>query len=142
MSVDLPDPVVAKRLLICDSIEKRNDGGVNLINLWLLRRLPKGWTPTSVLPPWAAFAWVTNGRGRVRFRLYVAPQQTNGRQNHIWSSPIQEILFSDPIETFFLSFSIAGLAIDAPGDHLVELHCEDKFGSMYFLDDILVTFAE
>src|SRR6266702_4155935 len=136
MSVDLPEPVVAKKLLICDSIEKRSDGGVNLINLWLLKRLPKGWTPNSVLPSWAAFAWVTNGRGRVRFRIDFLSQKPDGTQPLLWRSNAHEVVFASPLETYFISIAATDVRIDSPGDFVVELHCEDAAGNRYFLDDL------
>jgi hypothetical protein len=140
MALDRPDPVVAKRLLVCDRIERRADGGVNLINLWLLKRLPTGWAPGSFVPPWAAFAWLTNGRGKVRFRSDIAEALPDGQLNPLWRSDLHEALFSDPIETRFLCIAISNLKINAPGDFLVELNCQDDAGNFYYLDELVVTF--
>jgi hypothetical protein len=140
MSVDRPDPVVAKRLLICDSIEKRSDGGVNLINLWLLKRLPRGWTPASALPPWAVFVWATNGRGTVKFQVDLLAQKPDGTQPLVWRSNAQEVEFASPLETYFILIPATNVRIESPGDFVVELHCEDQKGKKYFLDDVAITF--
>ncbi|GEM_PF-1449985 len=140
MTVDRPDPVVAKRLLVCDAIEKRTDGGVNLVNLWLLKRLPKDWHSAAPISSFAAFAWLTNGRGKVRFRLEIDALLPDGQQTTVWSSDIADVVFSDPIETRFLCIPVRNVRIGAPGDFLVELHCEDEFGNVYFLDDIKISF--
>ena len=142
MSINRPDPVVAKRLLICDRIERRSDGGVNLINLWLLKRLPKGWNSNTILPPWAAFAWLTIGRGKVKVRLDIAAQPPDDEPIPVWRSPMQEVVFLTPIETQFLCISVTDLRIDAAGDYLVELYCEDELGNGYFLEDMLVSLVE
>lgn len=142
MSKERPDPVVAKRLLICDRIERRADGGVNLINLWLLKRLPRGWRPGDAVAPFAAFAWLTNGRGTLTFRLDVLAPQPDGRQVIIQQSTLYPVRFTDPLETQFLCLSVTDLRLGSSGDFTVELYCEDQQHQRYFLDSITISFEE
>jgi hypothetical protein len=142
MSQERPDPVVAKRLLICDRIEGRADGGVNLINLWLLKRLPRGWRPGEVVPPFAAFAWLTNGRGSLTFRIEVVASDPAGRQQGILRSRLYPVTFADPLETQFLCLTITALRIQSSGDFSVELYCEDEQHYRYFLDSVRISFED
>ena len=115
---------------------------MNLINLWLLKQLPSGWNRSGTVEPFAVFAWLTNGRGRLSFRVDIAADSPEGTPTLLRRSPVQELAFSSPLETQFLCLGISGLTIKAAGDYMVELHCQDGDGNAWLLEDTMITFVE
>jgi hypothetical protein len=122
----MPTPVipVVKSVYICDEVVRDpTSGKVSVLNLWDTVRPPAGTTFPYELRKVCVFAWMRDGRGRVRTRIEIVQATTEA----VIFRTADFLLDFTSILTHFASFRLDLVRFPAPGYYYIELYCENQF---------------
>jgi hypothetical protein len=122
MSV-LPRPVV-RSLVVCeeialDSVEPHR---LNLLRVVNTIRASGNPTYPALVPNFAVFAVVTNGRGEAEFWMEIRSADTDAV---VYGTARQRVTFpADPLRLNGVSYRIRNLVFPAPGLYWIQLRCD------------------
>jgi hypothetical protein len=115
---------VVKSLYVCDDVARDpSSGKVSVLNLWDTVRPPPGATFPYSLAKLCVFAWMREGRGRVRSRIDIVQAVTHALIGRTADCVLDFTLRT----THFARYRFAGFRFPEPGYYYVELYCENAF---------------
>jgi hypothetical protein len=122
----MPSPIipVVKSVYVCDEVARDPASGkVSVLNLWDTVRPPAGAGFPFELKKLCVFAWMRQGRGRVRSRVEIVQAATAAV---IYQSADFPLDFTNR-QTHFAKFRLDRVRFPAPGYYYIELYCENQF---------------
>jgi hypothetical protein len=122
----MPSPIspVVKSVYVCDEVVRDPvSGKVSVLNLWDTIRLPAGASFPYELAKVCMFAWMREGRGRVRSRVYIVLGATG---KVIFKTAEHTLDFASRL-THSAVFRLGRIRFSAPGYYYIELYCENQF---------------